>query len=105
MVGLAFFGRDEKGSMGYRRALGFVAIVLLAGSAVIFAMPKRLLYGAEIIALPALIDGVFAYVLSLIFFKERNRAFAYAQLALFLVALGVAVGFMVYVMMSGLTVS
>lgn len=105
MVGLAFFGRDEKGSMGYRRALGFVAIVLLAGSAVIFALPKRLLYGAEIIALPALIDGVFAYVLSLIFFKERNRAFAYAQLALFLVALGVAVGFMVYVMMSGLTVS
>lgn len=105
LVGHAFYGRDEKGSMWYRRALGLVSVSLLAGSAVIFALPPRLLFGAEIIALPALIDGILAYLLSVLFFKERNRALSYAILGLFIVALGVATGFMVYVMMSGLTVS
>lgn len=105
LSGFLFFGRDEKGSMALCRGFGLLGVLLLLCSAVFFALPEDSLAGASIVRLPLLILGIWTYGLSLCFYKERSRIWTYLILALFIIALGVAIGFMAYSMMNAASVN
>ncbi|HIU44908.1 MAG TPA: hypothetical protein IAC52_01260 [Candidatus Enteromonas pullicola] len=101
IIGLQYFGRDERGSAWFRRALGLSGIAMLMCSSVCFGLPVATYPLAELFRLPLLVLGAFAYLSSVAVYKESNRVWRYILLGLFVLSLAVAVALLVYVMMDG----
>lgn len=101
IIGLQYFGRDERGSAWFRRVIGLTGIGMLACSCVCFGLPVASYPLVELFRLPLLIVGAFAYLSSAVVFKESNRVWRYILLGLFVLCLAVAVALLVYVMMDG----
>ena len=90
LIGYSYFGKDEKGSALFRLIMGIDGILKTLIALIYFIIPTKLPF-LSLWSMPLFVSGIFSYIASLIFFKERKKVPSYiiflSELALVLLSI------------------
>lgn len=90
LIGYSYFGKDEKGSGVFRIIMGIDGILKTLIALIYFIIPTKLPF-LSLWSMPLFVSGIFSYIASLIFFKERKKVPSYiiflSELALVLLSI------------------